>query len=52
MQGSANNKVRRMTEMIMEATKKNIAERGEPPLTVGQYNATYEAVQDLLDGNV
>lgn len=52
MQGSANRKIRVMTEMIMEKAKENIEERKENNLTVGQYNSIFEAVQDVLDGNV
>jgi len=52
MQGSTNRKVRTLTEMILSKSLENIAERKEPRLTVGQYNSIYEALQDLLDGNV
>ena len=52
MQGNTNRKIRVMTEMIMKKSKENIEERKEQPLTVGQYNSVYEAVQDLLEGNV
>jgi hypothetical protein len=52
MQGSPVRKIRVMTELIMEKIKEALAIRREPELTVGQYNAIYESVQDILDGNV
>ena len=52
MQGNTNRKIRVMTEMIMQKAKENIEERKEQALTVGQYNSIYEAIQDILEGNV
>ena len=52
MEGATNRKLRVLTEMIMKKAKENIEERKEHPLTTGQYNSVYEAVQDALDGNI
>ena len=52
MEGATNRKLRVMTEMIMKKVGGNIEERKEQPLTTGQYNSVYEAVQDVLDGNI
>ncbi len=51
-EGSTNPKLRRLTRMIMDKSKENIEERGEASLTVGQYNSVFEAIQDVLDGNI
>ena len=52
MEGNLNRKIRVMTQMIFEEAKKNMEERKEPKLTVGQHNAIFEAIQKVLDGNV
>jgi hypothetical protein len=41
-----------LTELILKEAKKRIEDRKEQKLTVGQYNAIYEAVQETLDGNI
>jgi hypothetical protein len=52
MEGHTNRKIRVMTELILRGAKERIENRKEPKLTVGQYNAIYEAVQEMLDGNI
>ena len=51
-EGSTNPKLRRLTRMILDKAKENISERKESPLTVGQYNSVFEAIQEVLDGNI
>jgi hypothetical protein len=51
MQGSLDKEVRVLTETIMREAERGLSERDAPSLTVSQYNAIYEAVQKVLEGN-
>lgn len=46
--GHENPKVRMKTEMCMGDLTNRIKKRGEKPLTTGQYNSVYEAIETLI----